>query len=203
MAMAAANPSKIGKPMTKFELHTIETAPEAAKPILQAALKGYGFVPNLYAAMATAPAILEGYMSLSAIFGKSDLSETERQIILMTNNRLNGCKYCMAAHTTLSQMAGVDGDIIDALRKNTPIADAKLEALRQFAIAINESRGWPSEAQLDVFMAAGYSRQTVLEVILGTALKVLSNYTNHVAETELDDAFKANAWDIAPPVAAE
>jgi len=189
--------------MTKFELHTIETAPEAAKPILQAALKGYGFVPNLYAAMATAPTILEGYMSLSAIFGKSDLSETERQIILMTNNRLNGCKYCMAAHTTLSQMAGVDGDIIDALRKNTPIADAKLEALRQFAIAINESRGWPSEAQLDVFMAAGYSRQTVLEVILGTALKILSNYTNHVADTALDDAFKANAWDIAPPVAAE
>jgi len=189
--------------MIEFEKHTIETAPEAAKPILQSALKGYGFVPNLYAAMAEAPTILEGYMSLSAIFEKTGLSETERQIILMTNNRLNGCKYCMAAHTTLSQMAGVDGDIIDALRKNTPIADAKLEALRQFTIAINESRGWPSDAQLDAFMAAGYAPQNVLEVILGTALKILSNYTNHVAETDLDDAFKANDWNVAPPVAAE
>ena len=189
--------------MTHFEQHTIETAPKAAKPILQAALKGYGFVPNLYATMAEAPTILEGYMSLSDIFGKTDLSETERQIILMTNNRLNGCKYCMAAHTTLSQMAGVNGDIIEALRKNMPIADAKLEALRQFAIAINESRGWPSQAQLDAFMAAGYGRQTVLEVILGTALKVLSNYTNHVADTDLDDAFKANVWDLVPSVAAE
>jgi hypothetical protein len=56
----------------------------------------------------------------------------------MINNRLNGCKYCMAAQTTLSQMAGVTGDIIGALRKNTPIADAKLEALRQFAIAIKQ-----------------------------------------------------------------
>lgn len=189
--------------MIEFEKHTIQTAPEAAKPILQSALKGYGFVPNLYAAMAEAPTILEGYMTLSAIFGKTDLSETERQIILMTNNRLNGCKYCMAAHTTLSQMAGVDGHIIDALRNNTLIADAKLEALRQFAIAINESRGWPSDAQLDAFMAAGYAPHNVLEVILGTALKVLSNYTNHVAETDLDDAFKANAWDVAPSVTAE
>ena len=73
----------------------------------------------------------------------------------------------------------------------------------QFAIAVNDTRGWPSDAQLDAFLAAGYSRRSVLEVILGTALKVLSNYTNHVAETDLDDAFKANAWDILRPTAAE
>ncbi len=189
--------------MTQFKNRTIETAPDAAKPILQNALKGYGFVPNLYASMAEAPTILEGYMSLSALFGKADLSETERQIILMTNNRLNGCKYCMAAHTTLSQMAGVDQSIIDALRHNTPIADAKLEALRQFAIAINETRGWPSSAQMNAFLNAGYTTQTVLEVILGTALKVLSNYTNHVADTPLDAAFAPNAWDTATQHAAE
>ncbi|WP_291734059.1 carboxymuconolactone decarboxylase family protein [Leisingera sp. F5] len=189
--------------MTDFKKHTVETAPEPAKPILQTALKGYGFVPNLYAAMAEAPTMLEGYMSLSAIFGKTALSETERQIILMTNNRLNGCNYCMAAHTTLSQMAEVDADIIDALRDNTPIADAKLEVLRQFAIIINESRGWPSDAQLDAFLAAGYTQQSVLEVILGTALKILSNYTNHVADTELDEAFMPNAWKITTQQATE
>lgn len=189
--------------MTDFTTHTIDTAPEAARPILQGALKGYGFVPNLYATMAEAPAILEGYITLSGIFGKADLSETERQIILMTNNRLNGCKYCMAAHTTLSQMGGVADDVIKALRNDTPIADSKLEALRQFAIVINESRGWPTDAQLEAFFAAGYSRQTVMEVILGTALKTLSNYTNHVAETDLDDAFVLNAWPDPSAQAAE
>lgn len=180
--------------MTDFPTHTIDSAPDAAKPILQQSLKSYGFVPNLYASMAEAPSILEGYTALSTIFGKAGLSETERQVILMTNNRLNGCKYCMAAHTTLSQMGGVPDDVIAALRNNTPIEDRKLEALRQFAIAINESRGWPTDAQIDAFLAAGYSRQTVLEVILGTALKVLSNYTNHIAETPLDSAFAKNAW---------
>ena len=103
----------------------------------------------------------------------------------------------MAAHTTLSQIGGVSIDVIAALRNDTPIADPKLEALRQFAIAINESRGWPTDGQINAFLLAGYSRQTVMEVILGTALKVLSNYTNHVAETNLDDAFAQNAWGSA------
>ncbi|SEN36210.1 uncharacterized peroxidase-related enzyme [Roseovarius tolerans] len=191
------------KTMKNFPTHTMDSAPADAKPILQAALKGYGFVPNLYATMAEAPAILEGYTTLSAIFGKTDLSETERQIILMTNNRLNGCKYCMAAHTTLSQMSGVPEDVIMALRNDTPIADSKLEALRQFAIIVNESRGWPAEDQIGTFLKAGYTPQTILEVILGTALKTLSNYTNHVAETDLDPAFAANVWTSSTAQAAE
>ena len=197
------SPAKRENDMTPFPTHSIDTAPAAARPILQASLKSYGFVPNLYATMAEAPSLLEGYTTLSTIFGATDLSETERQIILMTNNRLNGCTYCMAAHTTLSQMAGVADDVIAALRNNTPIADRKLEALRQFSIVVNDSRGWPSDADIDAFLAAGYSRQTVLEVIVGTALKVLSNYTNHVADTALDDAFRANAWAAPAAQVAE
>ncbi|WP_120075923.1 carboxymuconolactone decarboxylase family protein [Aurantiacibacter odishensis] len=180
--------------MTSFTVHNLATAPEGSQPFLNAAKGAYGFVPNLLGTMAEAPAILEGYMILAGIFEKTDLSETERQIILMTNNRLNGCHYCMAAHTSISQGAGVPADVIDALRTNTPIADTKLEALRTFAAVINETRGWPQPADIEAFLGAGYTRQNMLEVILGTALKVLSNYTNHVAETELDPAFAANAW---------
>jgi len=180
--------------MTDFATHTVDTAPAAAKPFLDAAQKNYGFVPNLLGTMAEAPALLEGYMTLAGIVGKTDLSETERQIILMTNNRLNGCTYCMAAHTTISQGAGVPADVIEALRNDTPIADAKLEALRQFSIVVNESRGWPEDAQVQALLAAGYTKQTVLEVVLATAFKVMSNYTNHIAETDLDAAFAPNAW---------
>jgi len=180
--------------MTTFTTHSQQTAPQAAQPFLQKAEEAYSFVPNLLGTMAEAPALLEGYMALSDIFGKTDLSETERQIILMTNNRLNGCKYCMAAHTSISQMSGVNEDVIEALRANTAINNPKLEALRLFTAVINKSRGWPSEVQVAAFISAGYSQQNVLEVILGTSLKTMSNYTNHIAETKLDDAFAANAW---------
>ena len=180
--------------MAQFPTHTLETAPEASKPLLDGAQKQLSFVPNLFATMAEAPSLLEGYLTLSGIFDKSSFSPTERQIILITNNFLNGCEYCMAAHTTISKATGVPGDVIEALRNNTPINDSKLEALRQFAITINTTRGWPSEDALQAFLDAGYTQQNVLEVILGTALKVMSNYTNHIAETEVDAAFAANAW---------
>jgi uncharacterized peroxidase-related enzyme len=179
--------------MSKFTIHTTETAGDS-KGMLESVQKGYGFIPNLTAVMAESPAMLEGYRTLAGIFDKSKLSEAERQIILMTNNRLNGCEYCMAAHTTISQMKRVPEDVIASLRENRPIADAKLEALRVFAEKVNLTRGWPTEADIETFLAAGYTKETILEVILGTSLKVLSNYTNHVAETPVDDAFAKNAW---------
>lgn len=180
--------------MVDFTMHTPETAPEGSKALLDFANQNFGFIPNLFRGMAESPAMLKGYLDLFTAFSKTRLSETERQIILMTSNRINGCTYCMAAHTTISRGANVPEDVIQSLRNNTPIADNKLEALRQFSIVIVESRGWPSEAQIEALFAAGYTRETVLDVILGTAVKMLSNYTNHIVKTPLDAAFQADAW---------
>ena len=173
---------------------SIENAPEGSKGIMEIATKKYSFLPNLLGNMAHAPALLKGYATLSGIFGETSFSPTEQQIVLMSNNLLNGCKYCMAAHTTIAQGQGVAGDVIEALRAGTPIADEKLEALRQFSLVINKSRGNPSANDISAFLAAGYEEANILEVILGTALKVMSNYTNHVAETPVDDNFAGNAW---------
>ncbi len=181
--------------MTDFTVHTPETAPAAARPTLEAVKNAYGFLPNLFGVFAESPAIAEAYASLSAIFDKTDLTPTERQIILMSNNRLNECTYCMAAHTTISQMQGVKADVIGSLRSGGSIADPKLEALRAFAVRVHETRGFVSEDEIDAFLAAGYTKGNILDVILGASFKTLSNYTNHVADTPLDDAFKANAWE--------
>ena len=188
--------------MTEFATHTVDTAPEGSKKMLEGVKGKYGFIPNLMGTMAESPELVEGYIALAGIFGKTNLSETERQIITMTNNRLNGCTYCMAAHTTIAKGAGVPDDVIESLRNDTPIADSKLEALRQFSIVINETRGWPTDAQIQALLDAGYTKQTVLEVVLGTAYKVLSNYTNHIAETQVDAAFAPNAWAAADGKAA-
>lgn len=180
--------------MTQFELHTLETAPAEATTMLKDSQKAYGFLPNLYRNMSEAPELLESYLTLSGIFGKTSLTETERQIILMTNNRLNGCEYCMAAHTTISQGAGVPAEVIEALRSGSALADPKLEALRRMAEVINETRGYPGEDDLTAFFAAGYSKRNLLEILIGTSLKILSNYTNHITGTPLDAAFAANSW---------
>jgi len=181
--------------MADFTFHTEDTAPTGSKPLVQGAKRIFGFLPNLIAGMAEAPALTEGYLTLARIFDKTNLSDTEKQIILMTNNRLNGCTYCMAANTSIARGANVPDHVITSLREGTAIDDRKLEGLRQFTIAMNEKRGWVEEKDLEAFFAVGYNKQTVLEVVLGTSLKVMSNYTNHITKTPVDDAFKPNIWE--------
>ncbi len=180
--------------MTSFTTHTVETAPQEAKATLENVQGSMGFVPNIFAKMAEAPALLEGYLALSGFVDKTSFTETERQIVLMTNNIQNGCTYCMAAHTTISQMKGVEAEVVDALRNQTALPNAKFEALREFAKIVNETRGTPSAEQMQAFFGAGYTQQHVLEIVLATALKTMSNYTNHIVQTPLDEAFLPNRW---------
>lgn len=186
--------------MTQFTAYTAETAPEAARPTLGAAKAAFGFVPNLQAHMAESPELLAGYSALWDLFSKSTLTPHEQQVVYLTSNFENECHYCMAGHTTLAKMQKMDPAVIQALRDGTPLPDAKLEALHKFATLVVRNRGWVSDADVDAFLAAGYTRRNVLEVVLGVATKVMSNYTNHIVHTPLDAFMKGNEW--SKPAAA-
>jgi len=181
-------------PPLQLPRHTVESAPEASRDLLKTAQARYGFVPNLLGIMANAPALLEAYLAINGTFGKTSLSPVERQIILIAANFENECDYCMAAHTMSTGTQVLNPEIITALRENTPIADARLEALRAFAAETVRTRGWPSPESSARFLDAGYSPAQALEVVLGIGAKTLSNYANHLAGTPLDDAFAPARW---------
>ncbi|MEL6179709.1 MAG: carboxymuconolactone decarboxylase family protein, partial [Myxococcota bacterium] len=122
------------------------------------------------------------------------LSPTELQTVLLAVSVDNGCSYCVAAHSTVAQMSNVPDHVVKSLRDNTTIDDPKLEALRLFAKSVVDKRGWLDESDLEAFFAAGYGKQQVLEVITAISLKTLSNYTNHIANTPLDEPFTKNTW---------
>jgi len=151
-------------------------------------------VPNLLGTMAEAPALLNAYTTLAGIFDKTSFNPTERQVVLLSVSYENSCEYCVAAHSVIASMQKVPADVVEAIRKNQPITDPRLEALRRFTTAVVASRGWPTEEQTSAFLAAGYGRQQILEVVLGVGMKTLSNYTNHLAGTPLDAAFAKAAW---------
>jgi uncharacterized peroxidase-related enzyme len=181
--------------MTAFAVHTLETAPSAARPALEGLKKGLGFVPNLYAVMADAPPVLDAALALAKGFDATSLTPTERQVVLLTTSSLNECAYCMAAHTAIAGMQKVPGEVVQALRGGSPLPDARLEALRAFAQAVVTERGRVPEDVLAAFLAAGFTRTQALEVLLGVAQKTLTNYVNHLADTPLDAGFRAHAWE--------
>ena len=180
--------------MAKFTLHNSSTAPEGAHEFIAGVEKKMGFVPSLYAVFAENPAVLHAYTQLSDQLAKTGLSPLEQQIVTITASVENECHFCVAAHTTISEGAGLDLGVIDAVREDRPIADRKLEALRVFTKKMVIDRGFVSDTDVDTFLAAGYDRAAVLAVVLGVALKVISNYTNHVAETPVNEAFQKHAW---------
>jgi uncharacterized peroxidase-related enzyme len=178
-----------------FTLHETATAPEASAEILNSVQKGWGFVPNLHRILAESPAALEAYSTLWGIAEKTSFTPQERNIAYLAIIYENECTYCMAGHTKLSRMAKVDDAAITAIREGSTIADAKLEALRQFAAKVTRQRGVVSQADVTAFKAAGYDNRAVLDVLVLAATKLISNYTNHLAQTPLDAFMKGAEWN--------
>lgn len=170
--------------------------------MLEQSQSSYGMIPNLHGVMAESPQLLEAYKRLGSLFSQSSLSTTEQHIVWLTLNVYHGCHYCVPAHTLLAKNDKVDDAIIDALRNNQPLADARYEALRQFTLALADQRGQVSDAVVQTFLDAGFTKANVLDVLLGLSHKVLSNYTNHLADTPVDAPFAAFSWQPAA-VAAE
>ncbi len=182
--------------MTEFTIHTPETAPEGSKPLLAGIQKKYGFIPNLLAEFAEAPNVLKGYLDIAGATSQGTFSPTQAQIVQITTSRLNGCHYCVAAHSTFAEMGKIEPAVIDALKAGQPLGDTKLEALRQFTEAVVKTQGWVQKSDVDAFLNAGYTQAQILEVILSVAMKVITNYTNHIVHTPVDANFKKH--EVAP-----
>jgi alkylhydroperoxidase family enzyme len=180
--------------MTTLKIHTIESAPQASKPFLENSQKAYGMIPGLHGVLAGSPGLLNAYQTLHELFVASSFNENELTVVWQTINVEHACHYCVPAHTGIAHMMKVDNDIIESLRNETPLADGKLEALRTFTLSMVRNRGNVSEEELNAFYAAGYGEQQVLDIILGLSQKVISNYTNHIANTPVDAAFQKFAW---------
>ena len=180
--------------MTDFQLHTEDSAPEASQALLKASQKSFGMIPNLHAVMAEAPGLLEGYQKLHSLFLETSFNDDEITVVWQTINVEHACHYCVPAHTGIAKSMKVYDRITNALRDKTPLPTDRLEALRDFTLAVVRDRGEVSEEAINSFLGAGFEKRHVLEIILGLAQKVMSNYTNHLANTPVDEPFKKFAW---------
>lgn len=180
--------------MSRFPVHSIETAPAGSREGLQAAKARFGFVPNLLGMLAGSPAALGAYLGVTEAFGAGTLTEVERQVVLLTVSRQHECHYCMAAHSAGAMMAGIGPEVLEGLRRGEPLPDARLEALRRTTDRLVTARGWISPEEVDAFFTAGFTEAQLLEVLAGIALKTISNYANHLAGTPLDPPFAKFAW---------
>src|SRR6266567_5050190 len=188
-------PSTGGHFMARFTQYTIADAPEASRPLLQQVDKALGFIPNLYATFAESPALLEGALALDAGLDKGALSGVERQLVKIAVSAENACTYCVAAHSTIAGMLKARPDVVVGVRSGAPVGDARIDALVTFTRAVVRDKGFVPETAIAAFLAAGYTKAQLLEVVGHVAAKTLANYIHAITNAPLDAAFQPQRWD--------
>ena len=166
---------------------SIEASPAASQPLLQAVKKQLGLVPNLFRVVGNSPAALEGYLGLNGALGKGKLDAKTRERIALAVAEINGCGYCLAAHS----LSGARTSPSSTRPRSPPIAAAartipKADAAVRFAAKVVRERGHVADADLEAVRAAGYGDAEIIEIVLHVALNTLTNYVNEVAGTEID-----------------
>lgn len=177
----------------------LENADEQQKEILENAKKANGMIPNMYKNMVNLPALQNTYDTGYNQFRKdSGFTSSEQEIVFLTISMENSCGYCTAAHSYLAEnVSKTPKDVMEAIRAGKEIEDDKLKALHEFTRVMNESRGNPTPEQAKKFLDAGYSEKQILAIILAQAVKTISNYSNHIFHTEVDEAFAGSKLEIA------
>ena len=143
------------------------SVPASSQPLLDAVQKKMGMVPNMMKTLAAAPAVLESYLAFSGAVGKTSLSAAQREEIALAVGQVNGCQYCVSAHTLLASHAGVSAEQSKEARlgRSSKPLDA---AVLKFATEVVAKHGKVSDADIQAAKVAGLSDAQVLEVVAVT-----------------------------------
>lgn len=165
--------------VTLFPTHTPKTAPEAARPTMIKTADEFGGVPPAVARLATSPELLNGFLTASAAFEQTSLEPVAQEVVIMTVAVRNGCRVCVGIHS--ARLRKLDrGELINALRDETPLGDPALEAVRLFTLRLLATTGEVPDDQVQDFLAAGFTPQNALEIVFGIGVYTMSTFANRL-----------------------
>ena len=181
--------------MTRFPLHTLDTAPDASKQSLRDVQARFGMIPNLAAAMATSPVLIQSFIGIFDKVHGGNFTEPQIQTVLLTDAVTNGCTWAVALHTVLASQAGLDPVDVEAMRGGRSPANKQLGALSTLARTLIEKRGRLGDEDVERFLAAGFSKELLLETINIVAASTITNYVGSVTNPPLEEMLQAHAWN--------
>lgn len=180
--------------MTNFPVHTLKSAPERSTPALEQLQAAFGMIPNIAGAMATSPVLINELVGLFGNVHGGSFTEAQVQVVLLTDAVTNASTWAVAFHTALALKEGIDPSDVQAIREGRLPRDGKLAALSALARSMIEKRGRLDNQEVDRFIAAGFGKDQVLEVIGIVAASTITNYTGSITKPPVEAPFQAHAW---------
>ncbi|MEU6148949.1 carboxymuconolactone decarboxylase family protein [Actinosynnema sp. NPDC047251] len=153
-----------------------------------------GYLPAPVARLAASPHLLDGFLKVSGLFEAATLDSTAREVVILTIATRNGCEVCVAMHTAILTGLGAQPGLIEELREQRPLSDARLEAVRTFTLAVLATSGAVDDDALRAFLAHGHTPQNALEVVLGIGAYTMSTLANRLTRAPLDEPLAPFAW---------
>ena len=166
----------------------------ANQHILDKVAENVGFVPNLFTTLARQPGAVEAFVALDGAFTQCSLSPIERQVVLLAASVENIGRYCVAGHTLFARKLGMPETTIAAIRNASPVEDERLAALQSFVTQLIQHRGHVTPEQTADLIRAGFTREQLMDVVMGITLKTFSNYVDSAMGLALDEQFADAAW---------
>lgn len=163
----------------------VEQAPAPVKTTLEGIKRKLGILPNMLRMMAASPALLNGYLGISAGLASGKLSPKLREQIAILIAQKNTCDYCMSAHTYIGKAVGVSQDDLIKSRESQS-SDPKAQAALRFASALVDKKGEVSDTDWQAIKTAGFSDEEIAEIIGVVGESFLTNFFNKAAKTEID-----------------
>jgi len=180
--------------MTNYPIQSINSAPDGSKPALEQLQQAFGVLPNIAAAIANSPKLVNALVGVFQQVHSSSLTEPEIQIVLLTDAVMNSSTYAVAFHTALALQQGVSSKETDAIREGRMPTDKRFAALSTLARALIEKRGHMSDQELDSFIASGFTKEQILEVVAVVAASTITNYAGTIANPPLEEPYRQHAW---------
>lgn len=164
----------------RFTEHTVQSAPAASRPAMERVTQAFGQLPNAVARLAESPELLNGFLELSAAFERTTLEPVAREVVIMTVAARNDCHVCVALHTGKLRKLGAGPELVAALREQRELPDVRLEAVRQFTLAVLATAGGVGDEELKAFLSQGHTERNALEVVLGIGTYTMSTLANRL-----------------------
>jgi AhpD family alkylhydroperoxidase len=180
--------------MLTYEIHSIASAPEKSKPVLEQLQQAFGFVPNIAGAMANSPVLANGFFGLFQAVHSGSFTEAEIQTLLLTNAVTNSCNWAVAFHTALALKEGLDPADVQAIRERRLPQHPRYASLSKLAKGLIEKRGHLEDEDLLAFVEAGYQKEQALEVVAVVAASTITNYAGNVTKPPLESYFQEHIW---------
>jgi AhpD family alkylhydroperoxidase len=180
--------------MFTYQIHTVETAPEKSKPVLEQVQQAFGLIPNVAGAIANSPELAEAFIGLFQKVHSGSFTEAEIQALLLTNAVTNSCSWAVAFHTALALKEGLDPADVQAIRERRLPKDQRYAALSRLAKTLIEKRGHVMDQDLMAFIEAGFEKEQTLEILAAVAASTITNYAGNLTHPPLENQFQEHAW---------